>query len=138
MSQTDERGLTEASFGLFSRSTSDGPGPLRALAEKVSDALGRMVADVATLEVRTWTADDVSAAAGGTAGDGVGGPAAGGATLRAFTKVKADGDVDVCVPTRDGVVDEAVWAVHKEAVERALAWRGEVVRLVLGAVSGSR
>lgn len=135
MSEIDSQApqaMTEASYGLFSRSKDDGPGPLRALADKVCATLGKMVGDAAVLEVRTWTADDVAAVAG--APDD---PAAAGAKLRAFTRIKVDGDVDVCVPTRDGAVDTPVWEVHREAVDRALAWRGEIVKVVLSAVSGS-
>jgi hypothetical protein len=60
----------------------------------------------------------------------------GAATLRAITRIKPDGDVEVCVPSAGGEIDEALLAVHSDAVQRAQINRTELVRAALEAVSG--
>jgi hypothetical protein len=80
------------------------------------------------LEVLTYTSDDMAAVQKENLGET--------ATLRAITRIKPDGDVEVCVPSAEGEIDEALLAVHSDAVERAQANRTELIRAAFEAVSG--
>ena len=58
------------------------------------------------------------------------------ARLRALTRINIDGDTLVCVPEEAGEVDQAVWAIHAEMVQRAQAGRAELLRTALSAATG--
>lgn len=97
---------------------------------KLGQTLSDLATDLTTLEVRTYTSSDIAEVASGKreineVGD-----------LRAWTRIALDGDTDVCVPTRKGKVDEAVWTVHKAMVEQAQQHRTEMLKTLIGAVSG--
>jgi hypothetical protein len=101
---------------------------MQSLVEQVTQVVERALAEDKTLEVLTYTSDDMAAVEtedfGATA------------TLRAITRIKPDGDVEVCVPSAEGELDETLLAVHSSAVERAQANRTEVIRAAFEAVSG--
>jgi len=58
------------------------------------------------------------------------------AKLRALTRVNMDGDTLVCVPERGGQVDDTLWTIHTDMVQRAQAYRAELLKAVLSAASG--
>ena len=102
------------------------PGFLARLGNKLGDVLSNVIDDVAVLEVKTFTSQDLGAVAEGQP------LPAGGAQLRAYTRCELDGDTEVCVPmTADGAVDEKLWAVHSEMVKQAQAHREELLKIVL-------
>ena len=101
-------------------------GFLARLGDKLGDVLSNVIDDVAVLEVKTFTSQDLGAVASGQP------LPAGGAQLRAYTRCELDGDTEVCVPmTADGAVDEKLWALHSEMVKQAQAHREELLKIVL-------
>ncbi len=103
--------------------------PLRDFAERVTKTFGDLVSDAASLEVRTFVSNGGSAVA-------VTEDVFRHAQLRAWTRIKLDGDIDVCVPQVDGQVDTALWALHVEMVKQAQAHRAEMFKMVLATVAG--
>ncbi len=103
--------------------------PFTAFAENVVSTLGKIVSDAATLEVRTFVSNTGSAVAVPEGGS----PAA---QLRAWTRIKLDGDIDVCVPQRDGEVDTTLWTLHVEMVKQAQTHRAEMIRTLLSSIGG--
>ncbi len=135
--------LESKHFGLFSSSTpKEEPAelnadelvevktdPFRGFAEKVVGTLGKIVSDATTLEVRTFVSNTSAAMAVPAEGTPM-------AQLRAWTRIKLDGDIDVCVPQQDGQLDTTLWALHVEMVKQAQTHRAEMIRMLLGAVGG--
>ena len=56
--------------------------------------------------------------------------------LRAWTRIKVDGDIDACVPQVDGQVDTALWALHVELVKQAQPPRAEMIKMMLAPLGG--
>jgi hypothetical protein len=100
----------------------------RSFVERMSQAAERAVSEVTTLEVLTYTSDDITK----VKKDDMEGTA----SLRAITRIKADGDLEVCVPAKDGEVDQALWELHTGMVEQAQVNRAELIRTAIEAVSG--
>ena len=48
--------------------------------------------------------------------------------LRAVTIANLDGNTLLCVPENDGAVDEALWKIHSDVFEKALANRIELLK----------
>jgi hypothetical protein len=101
---------------------------MQGLVGRLTQVVERALAEDRTLEVLTYTSDDMAVVEKENLG--------GTATLRAITRIKPDGDVEVCVPSAEGEIDEALLAVHSGAVERAQINRTELIRAALEAVSG--
>ena len=116
-------------YGWFDKQDKQ-PGALARLGTRVSEVLGEVLGDAAVLEVKTYTADDLQAIAGGTELN------ASGAKLRAYTRCKLDGDTEACVPvTAEGAVDQALWTLHLEMVKQAQSHRAELIKTVLSLFS---
>ena len=103
-------------------------GAMQGLVERLTQVVERALAGDKTLEVLTYTSDDMGAVKKESMEEA--------ATLRAITRIKPDGDVEVCVPSAEGGIDETLLAVHSDAVERAQANRTELIGAAFGAVSG--
>jgi hypothetical protein len=121
-------------FGWLSGSPSPGepaePGVLARVGAKLTETLSRVVADLTTLEIKTYTSADGKPIAPGAD------LTASGARLRALTRCALDGDVETCVPTTaTGEVDQAVWQLHLEMVKQAQAHRAELLKTVLSLFS---
>ncbi len=97
-------------------------------ANKVGQAVEDAIKNVTNLDVTTYTADEMTKVNKDKLDTT--------ATLSAFTRIKPDGDVDVCVPVKDGEVDQALWTVHLEMVRQAQANRTEMIKAVVEAVTG--
>ena len=148
---TDADGPRETTFdavdyGLFNRKREDSgeaesggdeakgaprqPGRFEALVGKIANTLGNAVEDFTTLEVRTYVSSNTNAAAAAdretlaTEGD-----------LRAFTRIRIDGDMDVIVPQSEGKVDEELWNMHLEFVKQAQEVRAQTLKTVLALFS---
>lgn len=104
----------------------DGPGWL----ERLSQTLTDLAADVSSITVRTYAAEDVGAAVANHREIGEVGE------LRAWTRIAIDGDTDVCVPLRKGKVDQALWSLHQSVVEQAQTHRSEMIKALIDSVSG--
>ena len=97
------------------------------LIDRLKQTLTDLATDLTTLEVCTYTAAEVD---GGKRQIGEVGE------LRAWTRMRLDGDTHTCVPLVRGKVDSGLWAVHEAMVERAQAHRTEMLKTLIGAVSG--
>jgi hypothetical protein len=122
------------SYGLFDR----GGGreamqklgeTLQEFATQLSQTLEQTIKDAAHLEVETYVSDDISAV------DYRHGNFSG-ARLRAVTRMSLDGDTQVLVPDRDGIIDEELWAIHTSMVQQAQANRAEMIRAIASAAAG--
>ncbi|MBN1874759.1 MAG: hypothetical protein JXA33_11060 [Anaerolineae bacterium] len=92
---------------------------LKNFTDKIVEAVGKATQDITTLQVRTYSTDDLDSIKPGD--DSA-------AKLRALTHIEFDGDMKVFIPTKEGGgVDEAVWAIHKEMVHEAQANRAEFI-----------
>jgi hypothetical protein len=103
-------------------------GAAKGFVERMGQAAEKAVSEVTTLEVLTYTSEDM----GQVKKDDMDGTAA----LRAITRIRADGDIEVCVPAKDGQVDQALWELHSEMVQQAQVNRAELIRTAVDAVSG--
>jgi hypothetical protein len=102
---------------------------LTKLVNKLGDYLSKALDDATSLEVSTFVADDMNNVVY-DAGKFTG------AQLRAVTRISLDGDTLVCVPEKDGEVDLTVWNIHLEMVRTAQSNRAELMKTIVGAVSG--
>ena len=89
------------------------------------------IEDAATLEVRTFVSGSVETLrleAGRIPLDQ--------AQLRAFTVIRLDGDIDICVPMQADQIDRSLWDIHTMMVAQAQANRTELIKLAATAASG--
>ena len=84
--------------------------------------LGEAINAVATVQVKTYSAASLND----------NDPFAG-ASLRAISEIRLDGGARICVPEKDGQVDDALWKLHADMVEKALANRVEMFKLAASA-----
>jgi hypothetical protein len=96
-------------------------------ADKLGQTLEKAVDDAATLEVFTYVSDDMTKVTKNIADS---------ANLRAFTRIKIDGDTEVCVPKRAGDIDEDLWTIHLDMVKQAQANRAEMIKAATSAATG--
>jgi hypothetical protein len=93
------------------------------------DGMQKLVEGLTTTQVLTYVSEDL-------AGVKVSGERFEGARLRAMTRLSLNGDTLVCVPeTAEGKVDDAVWKLHLEAVDKALASRAEMIKAFASAIN---
>ncbi|HET6261459.1 MAG TPA: hypothetical protein VFG99_04370, partial [Chloroflexia bacterium] len=103
---------------------------LQQLTARLAATIQHAIEDINSLEVATYVSEDM---------EGVtyeGGKFTGPAHLRALTRINLDGDTAVCVPEKDGQIDQAVWAIHIDMVAKAQAHRAEMLKLSLSTVIG--
>jgi hypothetical protein len=102
-------------------------GAVEEFADRLGEALKRAVDDASSLTVKTYVSDDLSAV-----GDDFSGPA----TLRAVTRMTLGGDTVVYVPHDSTDLQDGLWAMHLDMVERAQANRTELLKAAVGAATG--
>jgi hypothetical protein len=98
--------------------------------KKMGDFLGKALDDAASLEVKTYVAEEIAAVQYANK------EFTGGARLRAMTRVNIDGDTLNCVPEVDGEVDTAVWNIHMTMVKQAQESRAEFMKTIVQAATG--
>ena len=103
---------------------------LQKFADKLGETLQKAVDDISSLEVLTYTADDMSAVTYESGRFG------GSAQLRARSRFTIDGDALVCIPARQGEVDEALWAIHMDMTKQAQVNRVEMLKTAVSAAAG--
>jgi hypothetical protein len=121
-------------FGLFEpvdKTKAKLTSALQQFSEKLSQTLAKAVDDVTALEVATYASDNMS----GVAYDFQKGEFSG-ANLRAVTRINLDGDTKICVPEKDGKVDDAMWAIHCEMIKQAQAQRSELLKTLVSTATG--
>lgn len=119
-------------FGLLDnlRQAQDSVGAsLQQFLGSLSTFLSRALDDAASLEVATYTSENLT---GKSYADG----GFKDARLRALTRIKIDGDTVVCVPEKDGEVDIELWKIHLDMLQVAQASRAELLKAVISAASG--
>jgi hypothetical protein len=102
---------------------------LQQFADKLGHTLEQAIDNVTSLEVATYVSDsmhDVKYADGKFIG----------ASLRALTRISLDGDTLACIPTAAGAIDDALWAIHTDMVQRAQAHRAELLKTAVSAATG--
>ena len=92
---------------------------LKKFTGELATALAKTAADISSLEVSTYSSDDLEA----VKYDYETKKLSGQVKLRALTRIAFDGDTQVCVPERGGGVDRELWQVHLEMVKEAQANR---------------
>ena len=107
---------------------SDLSGSIKKFTSQLATALGKAAADITTLEVKTYTTKDLSAWAE-VKTDTQDLDASAEPTLRAFTRILFDGDLEVYVPEKEGGgVDQELWEIHLEAVHEAQSNRAQFLQ----------
>jgi hypothetical protein len=101
---------------------------IKNMAKSAAQAMAKLADEAATLEVLTYTSDDLTKVQRNNI--------EGTANLRAITRITLGGDVEVCVPQKkDGGVDEALWKVHSDMVQQAQTNRAALIKTVVDAMS---
>ncbi|HSF80802.1 MAG TPA: hypothetical protein VLA49_06190 [Anaerolineales bacterium] len=95
---------------------------------KLGEVLSNALDDAANLEITTYVSEDIAATE-------VKEGKVEGARLRAYTRIKIDGDTLVILPEEEGEVDTELWAVHMQIVQQAQANRAEFLKTVISAAS---
>jgi len=105
---------------------------LQQFGEKLGEALKKAVDDASSLEVSTYVSDNMS----NVTYDSAKHQFTGAAKLRALTRINIDGDTLVCVPEKEGEIDQTLWAIHVDMVGRAQAHRAELLKAAVSAAVG--
>lgn len=95
---------------------------------RLIELLEKAVDGLTAVEVATYTSEDLSHV---EYKDG----AFSGAALRARTRMSLDGKTVNLVPERDGKIDEALWRVHMDSVDKAIANRSEMLKVASSVAS---
>jgi hypothetical protein len=98
----------------------------------LGEALKKAIDDTSSLEVSTYVSDNMA----GVTYDTASGQFTGSAKLRAMTRINFDGDTLVCVPEKEGEIDQALWTIHTDMVQRAQAHRTELLKAAVSAATG--
>jgi hypothetical protein len=102
---------------------------LQQFVNKLGGFLAQALDDAATLEVSTYVSDDMTEVKYENGRFS-------GASLRAMTRMKIDGDTLVCIPEQVGEVDMELWQIHTDMVQQAQTNRMEFLRTVVSAATG--
>jgi len=87
---------------------------LQKVIASITSTVQALVNNIVVLEVSTYTSGTM---------DGFDN-----AKLRAMSHIALDGDSKTLIPEQDGKVDDALWKIHSDALDRALTYRAELVR----------
>ncbi|MGD0629652.1 MAG: hypothetical protein ABR987_09875 [Terracidiphilus sp.] len=101
---------------------------LQDAAQKIGAWLADSFQTVTSVHVSTYVSDNI------TAVQYVNGVLTG-AELRAVTIANLDGNTVVCVPEQDGKVDDALWKIHSDTFDKALANRVELLKTAASAIA---
>jgi hypothetical protein len=113
-------------YGFFSAEPGE-KSTLQELASILTAKIGEAINSVATVQVKTYSTASLT--------DKVGVDPFAGANLRAISEIRLDGAARICVPEKDGQIDDALWKLHADMVEKALANRIEMFKLAASAAS---
>jgi hypothetical protein len=112
---------------------------IKQFTSELANSLKRAADDISSLEVITYSTDDFSNVIYNYDDKKLHGEL----TMRALTRIAFDGDVQVCVPEKNGQIDQAVWNVHLSMVKAAqenraafLATMAELATKLIGMLGG--
>ncbi len=119
-------------FGLldsFNDTREQTAATLKKLSGKLNAYLENVVDDMTSLEVATFVSEDLNTVTHDR------NRFTGNAKLRALTRINLDGDMQVCVPEKNGEIDETLWRIHCDTVAEAQKQRTETLK-ALGSIVG--
>jgi hypothetical protein len=96
---------------------------LKSFIRELTAALGRAADDISSLEVRTFGTDDLTQ----VKYDYDKKEFVGQVKVRALTRIAFDGDVQVCVPEKNGELNQPIWEAHLAMVKEAQANRAQFI-----------
>ncbi|PJF46971.1 MAG: hypothetical protein D6709_03425 [Chloroflexi bacterium] len=96
---------------------------LKSFIRQLTDSLSQVANDLSSLEVRTFSSDDMSQ----VHYDLNSGKFIGPVKPRALTRISLDGDTDIVVPEKGDELDETLWAAHVSMVKEAQATRAQFI-----------
>jgi hypothetical protein len=100
---------------------------IQTVAQRISEVLKNIIENLSELEVKSYVSNQMSHASDDLANT---------ADLRAYTSIKLDGDINVCIPKDEaGNVDTELWEMHLEMVKQAQSQRQETMRIAVEAVA---
>ncbi|MEI6046531.1 MAG: C25 family cysteine peptidase [Chloroflexota bacterium] len=105
---------------------------LKEFTDKLGTSLKNALTDFSGLEVTTYVSENLDEVTYHSVSRQFKGPV----TRRALTHIKLDGDTLVCVPEKEGEIDEALWAIHRDSVQQAQAHRAELIKTAASVASG--
>ena len=105
------------------------PGTPQEVLKKLAAFIAQAIDSAATLDVRTYTSDQVDKVNPGAAGK------LEGANLRAMTVIKILGDIEQVVPVQEGEVNHELWDIHQETVKQAQASRNDLIQAAMSAAA---
>jgi hypothetical protein len=121
-----------AQFGIFGGDEGEGVrASFQEFARKLSETLEKAVADLTSLEVKTYISEeieDITYSHDEKFGDK--------AQLRAITHISLDGDTEVVVPLSEGQLDDQLWNIHLAMVKQAQEHRNHMLETIVQAASG--
>jgi len=98
---------------------------IQKFANELAAALSKTAKEIATLEVKTFTTEDMDAVSQAGAGNALN------VKLRALTRIAFNGNTEVYVPERaGGQVDRDLWQLHLDMVRQAQANRAQFLQAV--------
>jgi hypothetical protein len=102
---------------------------LQHFADQVGAILEKAIGDITGLEVSTYVSDkmdDVKYENRQFTG----------AHLRVLTHINLGGDTLLCIPAEEGMIDQALWTIHADMVQKAAANRAELLKAIASAATG--
>jgi hypothetical protein len=100
-------------------------------ADRLGDALKKALDDASSLEISTFTSDDMT----GVTYDLSTHKFTGTAKLRALTRISFTGDTLLCLPEKEGQIDHDIWAIHAEMVGHAQTQRTAMLTAMASAAT---
>lgn len=100
-------------------------------ADRLGEALKRTLDDASSLEISTFTSDDMT----GVTYDLSAHKFTGTAKLRALTRISFTGDTLLCLPEKEGQIDHDVWTIHSEMVGHAQTQRTAMLTAMASAAT---
>jgi hypothetical protein len=104
---------------------------LQQFSEQLSQSLQKAIDDTASLQVSTYTSEDLSGVRYNPASKQF----EGSAKLQALTRINLNGDTFVCLQEKDGKLDELLGKIHQEAVSQAQSQRTEMLKTTVSAAT---
>ncbi|XGV96367.1 MAG: C25 family cysteine peptidase [Leptolyngbya sp. BL-A-14] len=100
---------------------------LQKFSDQLSQSLQKAIDETASLQVSTYTSDDLSGAQYNPSSKQFEGTA----KLQALTRVNLNGDTFVCLQEKEGMLDETLGKIHQAAVTQAQTHRTELLKLTV-------
>ncbi|HUA97060.1 MAG TPA: hypothetical protein VMA34_01885 [Terracidiphilus sp.] len=113
-----------ADYSIFG----DAASSLKDAVQNIGAWLAKTFDTVTCVRVSTYTSDDMTQVQ-------IQNGAITGARLRAMTVASLDGNTQVCVPETGGQVDDALWKIHSDTLEKALISRTELLKAAAAAMA---